>query len=81
MRVEHHLIVTGTCPVDHKPDRYEAVIECTNTVKVEDIVREAGALQAQPMFQEDLTQALARALGAKVTTIGYHSGVKTICEC
>lgn len=81
MLVKHHLTVTATCPVDLKPDHYEVVVECSCVVKVEDILAAAERLKGRRIFQEALTQELARLLGAKVTTTGYHSGVKTICEC
>lgn len=81
MLVKHHLTITASCPIDQKPDHYEAVIECVRVVKVEDILEAVTALKNRPVFQEELTQELARALGAKVTTTGYHSGVKTVCEC
>ena len=81
MLVRHSLTITASCPVDGKPDHYEAVIECARVVKVEDIIAAVESLRVQKIFQEELTQELARTLGAKVTTTGYHSGVKTICEC
>ena len=81
MLVRHSLTITAACPVDQKPDRYEAVVECTRVVKVEDILSAVQRFTAAPMFQEELTQELARVLGAKVTTTGFHSGVKTVCEC
>lgn len=81
MLVKHHFTVTAICPVDLKPDHYEAVVECSCVVKVEDILAAVEGLKGRCIFQEALTQELARLLGAKVTTAGYHSGVKTICEC
>lgn len=81
MLVKHYLTITASCPVDGKPDHYEAVVECARVVKVEDILAAVESMKAQKIFQEQLTQELARSLGAKVTTTGYHSGVKTICEC
>lgn len=81
MLVRHYLTITASCPVDKKPDHYEAVIECARVVKVEDILAAVERLKTKRIFQEALTQELARALGAKVTTTGFHSGVKTICEC
>jgi NADPH-dependent 7-cyano-7-deazaguanine reductase QueF len=67
--------------VDRKPDNYAAVIECGYMVKVEAILAAVESLRSRRIFQEELTQELARVLGAKVTTSGYHSGVKTVCEC
>jgi hypothetical protein len=81
MIVRHHLKITASCPVDKKPDHYEAVVECSRVVKVEDVLSAVERFTQSPMFQEELTQELARVLGAKVTTTGYHSGVKTVCEC
>lgn len=81
MLVRHHLTISATCPVDRQPDHYEAVIECSRVLKVEDILAAVERLKGRRIFQEALTQELARAIGAKVTTTGYHSGVKTICEC
>lgn len=78
MIVRHHLTITAECPVDGKPDRYDAVIECGRVVKVEDILALATLGR---MYQEEVTVHIARTLGVKVTTTGYHSGVKTICEC
>jgi len=79
--VRHSLTITASCPVDGKPDHYEAVVECVRVVKVEDILAAVQQLRDRKVFQEELTQELARTLGAKVTTTGYHSGVKTVCEC
>lgn len=81
MLVRHSLTITASCPVDGKPDHYEAVVECVRVVKVEDILAAVQQLRDRKVFQEELTQELARTLGAKVTTTGYHSGVKTVCEC
>jgi len=78
MRVIHELIFLRQCPVDDAQDRYELFVETTRTVKVEDIL---AAIEALPekAFQEDITAALAAKLGCRVTTIGYHSGIKTTC--
>lgn len=81
MLVKHYLTVCATCPVDEKRDRYETVVECGRVLKVEEILDTIKTLSGKPIFQEELTLELARILGAKVTTTGYHSGVKTICEC
>ena len=78
MLIRHHLTITASCPVDRKPDHYEAVIECGSVIKVEDILAAVERLKTRRIFQEQLTQELASTLGAKVTSTGYHSGVKTI---
>jgi len=78
MRVTHELTFHRQCPVDDALDHYELCVETTRTVKVEDIL---AAIEALPekAFQEDITIALAAKLGCRVTTIGYHSGIKTTC--
>jgi len=69
------------CMVFRIADTYEVTDECNRAVKVEEILKAAETMKKEKKFQEDITQELARVLGAKVTTTGYHSGVKTICEC
>jgi hypothetical protein len=79
MKVTHELTIHGRCPVDDAIDTYEVAVEAARMVKVEDILGAVAALP-QPAFQEDITQTLAAKLGCRVTTIGYHSGVKTTCR-
>ncbi len=77
MIVRHHLRVTAVCPVDGLPDVYEATVETSRVIRVEDILAAADQLRTERIYQEDLTVRLARALGAQVTTIGWHSGIRT----
>lgn len=79
MNVRHELIIHGLCPVNGNFDTYEVMIETSTIVKAEDILAAVKGLP-QPSLQEDITQGLAAALGCRVTTIGYHSGVKTTCS-
>lgn len=78
MIVRHELTMHCTCPVNGARDSYQVIVEANRVVKVEDII---AAVRSMPdrMFQEDITQALAAELDCGVTTIGYHSGVKTTC--
>ena len=79
MIVRHELTMHCTCPVNGARDSYQVIVETNRAVNVEDIL---VAVRTMPdrMLQEDITQALAAALGCGVTTIGYHSGVKTTCQ-
>lgn len=77
MRCSYSLMVRCRCPVDDLTDTYDVTIDSATTIKVEDILEITKPLASTKMFQEDLTAALARALGARVVTIGYHSGVLT----
>ena len=77
MQVTHSLTIKARCPVDHKIDVYIVEVTSSVVVKVEDILAEADKFKSREIFQEDLTEQLARALGCTVKTVGYHSGVKT----
>lgn len=73
----YSLTIRCACPVDDLPDVYQVVFESTATIKVEDIIEAVGQFEVRKLFQEDLTASLARTIGCKVTTSGFHSGVKT----
>lgn len=79
MRVIHETTFARRCPVDDAQDLYELRVETNRVVKVEDILAAVEALP-EKAFQEDITKALAAKLGCTVTTVGYHSGVKTTCS-
>lgn len=68
------------CPVQEQLDVYEAVAESEGVIKCEDIARAVLKLSTAAVFQEDLTDALARGLGCRVRTTGVHSGVEVIAE-
>lgn len=66
------------CPVNPDvTDHYDLIVEAEFT-PVERILAGIDALPEKG-FQEDLTKELAAILQCKVTTVGYHSGVKTTC--
>lgn len=77
MRVSHSLTVRAKCPMDDQIDIYQVTVEADRVVKVEDIIQVAERFAARQVFQEDLTVEMARALGATVKTVGWHSGVRT----
>jgi hypothetical protein len=82
MRVEHMLEVTAVCPADQKPDVYRCVVRACRVIPVEDILAAVkNATEAGPLYQEDLTRELHRALAAEVETVGWHSGVRTRVVC
>lgn len=61
-------------------DLYQFTIESETIIEVEKIVAfikdNAGA---KNVFQEDLTRKCAVILGARVTSVGWHSGIKVTC--
>ena len=81
MQVKHTLQAHAICPVDKKKDTYELIVETSSVIPVEKILEKVEQLKDETMYQEDLTVELARHLCVKVTTIGYHSGVKSEVVC
>ena len=78
MRVTYSLKVQAICPVDKKNDTYQIDIVADRAIPVEDILR---LTKDRPeAYQETITENLARLLGAKVISTGFHSGVKTVCK-
>ncbi len=77
MICRYYLTIHCVCPVDESADVYDAVFESDDLIKVESIIDAVRAYDTQAAFQEDITRSLARILGCRVSTIGYHSGVRT----
>jgi hypothetical protein len=81
VRVDHYLEAVAVCPVDKAGDRYDVRVRVRRVLLVEDIWKAVRAAGAEPLTQEAFTQELARLLAARVRTVGYHSGVKTVVHC
>lgn len=82
MKNVYEVEVRAQCPVnDGDTDLYLFTIESTELIEVEKIVAFIKAnANKKKIFQEALTQRCAVALGATVTSVGYHSGVKVTCS-
>jgi hypothetical protein len=81
MKNRYEIEVRAQCPVNpDDTDLYQFTIESGALIEVEKITAffEANAGH-QNIFQEALTQKCAVTLGAQVTSIGWHSGVKVTC--
>lgn len=81
MKCTYEYEVRAQCPVNPADtDLYAFKIESEALIEVEKIVgffaENAGKAK---VFQEALTQACAVTLGARVTSVGFHSGVKVTC--
>lgn len=81
MKCIYEIEVRAQCPVNPSDtDLYAFTIESESLIEVERITgffaENAGRKQ---QFQEALTRLCAVALGARVTSVGIHSGVKVIC--
>lgn len=73
--------VRAQCPVNESDtDLYTFTIESEAPIDVEKIIaffsKNAGN---KNIFQEALTNQCAVTLGAKATSVGWHSGVKITC--
>lgn len=77
MICRYEFSLRAACPVDDLGDVYAATVEATGPIPVETILAEAAKYAGRKLFQEDIAAELCRALGAKVTLVGWHSGVKT----
>lgn len=82
MNIQYEFQVRAQCPVSpEQTDLYQFIIQSQSIIEVEKIIAFFDANAGQKnIFQETLTQKCAVALGAKVTSVGWHSGVKVICE-
>ncbi len=77
MLCKYSLTAHCTCPVDATRDRYEIELESGHMVPVEDILAAVHQLSG-PLYQEDFTAQLAMKVQCQVTSVGYHSGIKTV---
>lgn len=81
MRNKYEIEVQAQCPVNAADrDLYAFTIESEALIEVEKITAffKANA-DKKKVFQESLTQQCAVTLGARVTSVGWHSGVKVTC--
>lgn len=82
MKCQYDYQVRAQCPVNPSDtDLYQFTIESESLIEVEKIAAffETHAGQKET-FQEVLTQQCAVALGAQVTSVGWHSGIKVTCH-
>jgi len=78
MMVIHKTMIVGKCP-HGCADLYQAEFRVRNRViPVERIQEEIDAATKEPIYQEDLTQALADSLGCEVQLEGVHGRFNSI---
>ncbi len=77
MKVTYETTFSAICPVDSGPDNYALRVTSRKAIPVESILAALVKASAMKAFQEEITQAIARELGAEVWTGGFHSGVWT----
>ena len=81
MRNTYEVEVRAQCPVNPSDvDLYQFTIESEMIIEVERInmflTEHAGDTE---VYQESLTQKCAVTLGARVKSVGVHSGIKVTC--
>lgn len=81
MRVEHCLTIFSLCPIDGRRDVYKMIVRTQRMIRVEDILAAVEAATKKPVFQEDLTEHLAKAIGCEIETQGWHGEVQTTVVC
>lgn len=81
MKCRYDIEVRAQCPVNPTDvDLYQFAIESESLIEVEKIAAFFGENSGKAeVFQEALTQQCAVTLGAKVTSVGWHSGIKVTC--
>ncbi len=82
MKARYEIEVRAQCPVNPSDtDLYAFTLESETIIEVERIIAFFDAkARNKDVFQETLTQQCAVTLGVRVTSIGWHSGVKVTCE-
>ncbi len=82
MKNTYEYEVRAQCPVrPNDRDVYQFTISSESLIEVERIVAFFAANAGKrKVFQEALTQYCAVTLGAQVTSVGWHSGVKVTCH-
>lgn len=82
MRNVYEIEVRAQCPVNPADtDVYAFTVESESIIQVERITAFfANHAGQQRVFQEELTRLCAVTLGAKVRSVGVHSGVKVTSE-
>jgi hypothetical protein len=77
----YEIQVRAQCPVNSSDtDLYDFTICSHNMIEVEKIAEFFQKNIGKKIFQEVLTQQCAVTIGARVISVGWHSGIKVICE-
>ena len=78
MLCRYEITVRAICPIHKVPDTYQVTVESPHEVMVETILDIAHEMAGTEQTQERITETLAKRLpGCTITSIGYHSGVRT----
>jgi hypothetical protein len=83
MKCKYEYEVRAQCPCNTSDtDVYQFTIDSESIILVEKIAEFFDKhAKNQNVFQEDLTQKCAVTLGARVTSVGWHHGIKVTVNC
>ncbi len=77
MLCRYEMKLTAVCPIHKVLDHYDLTVESPHQIFVEEIIAFAKECEGKEQTQEQITATIAARFTATITTIGYHSGVKT----
>jgi hypothetical protein len=78
MNCKYEVTVRAICPIHKVQDTYDVTVESPHEIIVESILEFVAALATVEETQENLTDTIASKFpGTQITSVGYHSGVKT----
>jgi hypothetical protein len=80
MKVKYSVSFSCICPSDGKHINYKADIYSEKFHLVEDINTYIYDLANEELYQEHLTDLLAKQFACKVVTYGTHQGIAIECE-
>ena len=76
MRARYSLTFTGQCPVNGDSDVYDLEVVSSTPIMVEDIIGAVSEATKESRTQEQITKIIRSKIPARITTIGFHSGVR-----
>ncbi len=78
MICRYEMKLRAVCPIHECLDEYDLTIESSECIFVEKLLEFAAACQTKKETQEQITASFAAQFpNVRVTTVGYHSNVKT----
>ena len=78
MLCRYELKLRAICPIHDCEDVYDVIVESAHCVYVEELLAFAATCSTRKETQEQITESMARKFpNCGITTIGYHSNVKT----
>jgi hypothetical protein len=80
MKIKYNVSFNCVCPSDGEQINYQANIYSEKFHLVEDINSYLIGLKNEQLYQEHLTELLAKHFDCKVVTYGTHQGIYIECE-